>query len=73
MSEAERILRAILEHGDIAGRDAAGRTIIQLAVDQGTFERLMAFGADKAEAEDGGDAEPYEVPTVHACWFEAAA
>jgi hypothetical protein len=71
MSEAEQILRDILEHGDIAGRDAAGRTIIKLAVDRRTFKRLKAFRADKAEA--GGDGEPYEVPSVHACWFEAAA
>ena len=33
MSEAERLLRDILEHGDIIGRDAAGRTIVQLALD----------------------------------------
>ena len=31
----------------------------------------MAFGADAAEREDGGDDEPsYQVPPVHACWFE---
>ena len=32
----------------------------------------MAFGADAAEREDGGDDEPYEVPPVHACWLDAA-
>jgi hypothetical protein len=32
MSEADQILRDIVKHGDIAGRDAAGRTIIKLAL-----------------------------------------
>lgn len=73
MSEAGELLRQILEGGDIVGRDRAGRTIIQLAVDRRVLDRLMAFGADAAECEDGGDDEPYEVPPVHACWFEAAA
>jgi hypothetical protein len=72
MTEAEQLLREILEHGDIIGRDAANQTIIQLPVDQPTLDRLMAFGADAAESEDGGDDEPYEGPPMHACWFEAA-
>ena len=72
MTEAEQLLRDILEHGDIIGRDAANQTIIQLAVDQTTLDRLMAFGADAAESEDGGDDEPYEGPPMHACWFGAA-
>ena len=58
MREADMLLRDILERGDIAGRDGAGRIVIELAVDRATFERLMAFGAELAEAEDGGDAEP---------------
>jgi hypothetical protein len=66
MTEAEQILRDILERGDITGRDASGRTIIELAVNRATLERLMAFGADQAEAEDGGDDEPYGVPSVDA-------
>ena len=72
MGEAEELLHRILESGDVVGQDA-GRTIIQLAVDDATLERLMAFGADAVEGEDGGDDEPYEVPPVHTCWFEAAA
>jgi hypothetical protein len=39
------------------GRDIAGRTIIQLAVDDWTLEKLMAFDAQAADLEDGGDAE----------------
>jgi hypothetical protein len=47
--------------------------VIQLAVDAAELDRLMAFGADAAEHEDGGDDEPsYQVPPVHACRFEAA-
>ena len=58
MNEARELLRHILETGDIVGRDRAGRTVIQLAVDRRTLDRLMAFGADAAEGEDGGDDEP---------------
>jgi hypothetical protein len=36
------------------------------------LDRLIAFGADAPEREDGGDDEPYEVPPVHACWLSAA-
>jgi hypothetical protein len=52
------LLREILERGDITGRDASARIVIELAVDRATFERLMVFGAELAEAEDSGDAEP---------------
>jgi hypothetical protein len=72
MCEAGELLRLILETGDLVGRDRAGRTVIQLAVDRRTLGRLMAFGADDAEREDGGDNEPYEVPPVHACWLDSA-
>ena len=72
MSEAEQLLRQILESGDVVGRDGEGRTVLQLAVGGATLERLMAFGADAAESEENGDDEPYESPPVHACWFEAA-
>jgi hypothetical protein len=74
MSEAEQLLREILEHGDIIGNDLAGRTILQLALDQPTLDRLMVFGADASESEENRDDEPsYEVPPVHACWFDEAA
>jgi hypothetical protein len=57
MSEAERLLQTILEAGDIVGRDAAGRMVIQIAVERADFERLMAFGA--ADLSRGGsDNEP---------------
>ena len=64
MTEANRLLRDILERGDITGRDATGRIVIELAVDRATFERLIAFGAELADAEDGGVAE--------SVWAEAA-
>jgi hypothetical protein len=72
MSEADQLLLQILERGNIVGRDAAGRTIIQLTLDDVTLDKLMVFGADLAEGEDGCDDEPYEVPPVHACWLDAA-
>ena len=40
------------------GKNATGRTIVQLALDDGVLEKLMGFDADAAELEDGGDAEP---------------
>ena len=56
--EARALLNHLLEHGDIVGRDTAGRTIIQLAVDDWALERLLIFDADAADLEDGGDDEP---------------
>jgi hypothetical protein len=58
MSEGEQLLQHILEHGDVIGRDRAGRTIIQLAVADTVLDELLSFGADAAESEDGGDDEP---------------
>ena len=52
------MLYHLLEHGPIEGRDAAGRTIIQLAVDDRTLERLMTFDADLADLKDEVDDEP---------------
>jgi len=57
-AEARALLHHLLEHGDIVGRDTAGRTIIQLAVDDWTLEKLMTFDTDAAELENGGDSEP---------------
>jgi hypothetical protein len=54
-AEARLLLHHLLEHGDIVGADATGRTIIQLAVDHQVFENLMTFGAEAADLEDGGD------------------
>ena len=73
MGEAEELLRRILENGHLVGRDGAGRNVLQLALDDADMDELMVFGADAAERENGGDDEPYEVPPVHACWFEATA
>jgi hypothetical protein len=69
VSEADRLLQTILEAGDLVGRDDAGRMVIQLAVEPRDFDRLMAFGADAVEAEDGGDDEPYQCSPMSACWF----
>jgi hypothetical protein len=57
-SQARTILHHLLEQGDVAGRDAAGRTVITLAVDDWFFERLFTFDAASEDVEDGGDGEP---------------
>jgi hypothetical protein len=36
--QARMLLHLLLEHGDVAGHDAAGRTVIQLAVNDHTLE-----------------------------------
>jgi hypothetical protein len=56
-AEARALLHHVLEHGDVLDRDSAGRTIIQLAVDDWVLEKLTTFDADAVELEDGGDAE----------------
>jgi hypothetical protein len=56
-AEARALLHHLLEHGDIVGRDIAGRSIIQLAVDDWALDKLMTFDADAADLEDGEDAE----------------
>jgi hypothetical protein len=55
---ARALLHHLLEQGDVVGKDTVGRTIIQLAVDDWTLEKLATFDADAAELEDGADAEP---------------
>ena len=57
-AEARALLHHLLEQGDVVGKDTVGRTIIQLAVDDWTLEKLATFDSDAAELEDGSDAEP---------------
>jgi hypothetical protein len=57
-AEARALLHHLLEHGDIVGSDSTGRTIVQLAVDDWTLDKLASFDADVAELEDGSDSEP---------------
>ena len=57
-AEARALLHHLLEHGDIVGVDAAGRMIIELALDDRVLEKLMTFDAEAADLEDGGDDEP---------------
>ena len=56
-AEARVLLHHLLERGDIVGRDAAGRTIIQLSVDDRVLETLMTFDADAAQLEPEPDEE----------------
>jgi hypothetical protein len=61
-SQARIMLHHLLEHGDIAGRDAIGRTVIKLAVPDWLLERLMTFDAGVEDLEDSADGEPDD------CW-----
>jgi hypothetical protein len=57
-AEARALLHHLLAHGDIVGRDAIGRTVVQLAVDDWALEKLLTFDAEATDLEDGGDDEP---------------
>jgi hypothetical protein len=57
-AQARALLHHLLERGDIVGRDAAGRTVIQLAADDWLLEQLLSFDSRSEDLEDGGDAEP---------------
>jgi hypothetical protein len=57
-AQACTILHHLIEHGDIAGHDLAGRTVITLAVDDWLLERLLTFEAGAEDHEDNGDGEP---------------
>jgi hypothetical protein len=54
-AEARALLHYLLKHGDIVGRDTAGRTVVQPPVADSVLEKLMAFDAEAADLEDGGD------------------
>jgi hypothetical protein len=57
-AEARALLHHLLEHADVVGKDTAGRTIIQLAMDDWVLERVLAFDAEAADLEGGGEDEP---------------
>jgi hypothetical protein len=61
-AQARTILHHLLQHGDIAGRDTAGRTVITLAVDRWLLKQLLTFDAGSEDLEDGGDGEPDDEP-----------
>jgi hypothetical protein len=62
--QARALLHHIIEHGDVVGRDAAGRIIIQLAVDDRVLEKLMTFDAEAAELLPEPDDEEDGPPVV---------
>jgi hypothetical protein len=62
--QARALLHHLLEHGDVVGRDTAGRTIIQLAVDDRILETLMTFDAEAAYLEPELDDEEDGPPVV---------
>ena len=58
-AQARALLHLILQHGDLAGQDAAGRTLITLAVDTWTLDQLLSFDAGSEDLEDAdGEPEP---------------
>ena len=61
---ARALLHHLLEHGDIAGRDTVGNTIIQLSVNDYVLDTLMTFDADAAELESEPDDEEDGPPVV---------
>jgi hypothetical protein len=69
---ARVLLHHLLENGDIIGRDTAGRTIIQLAVDDRVLETLMTFDAEELEPEpdEEADGPPVVVELVRAKMVE---
>jgi hypothetical protein len=62
--EARALLHHLLANGDVVGRDAAGQTIIQLAVDDWVLDKLMTFDAEAAELEPEPDDEEDGPPVV---------
>jgi hypothetical protein len=57
-AQARTTLHHLLEHGDVAGRDAAGRTVITLSLDDWLLDQLLTFDAGGDDLEDNGDGEP---------------
>jgi hypothetical protein len=57
-AQARALLHHLLERGDVVGRDASGRTVIQLAADDWPLEQLLSFDSHSEDWEHGGDAEP---------------
>jgi hypothetical protein len=58
---AKSVLHHLLQHGDIAGRDTAGRTLLQVAVDDWPLDELCAFDAAAEDLEDSDEPEPEDI------------
>ena len=56
-AEVRALLHHLLDSGDIIGRDAAGRVVIQLAADDRLLEQLLTFDAGAEDLEESADAE----------------
>ena len=63
-AQARALLHHLLEQGDILGKDTMGRTIIQLALDDWTLEKLITFDAEAADLELEPDDEEDGPPVV---------
>ena len=56
-AQARALLHHLLATGDIIGRDATGRTVIQLTASDWLLDQIMTFDAGSEDLEDRGDAE----------------
>jgi len=63
-AQARTLLHHLLQAGDVIGRDASGRTLIQLTAEDWLLEQLMTFDAGSEDGEDSGDVEPDDSPVV---------
>lgn len=56
-TRARALLRHMLEHSDVVGRDHTGRTCLALYVDDRILDELASFGVEDEDAEADEDRE----------------
>jgi hypothetical protein len=66
-ARARALLHHLLEAGDVIGRDAAGRIVIQVAADDWLLEQLLIFDGGSEDLEDG-DAESDDCRVLSFDW-----
>ena len=65
-SQARVLLRHLLEHAEVAGRDQAGRTVLALHVADRMRDELAAFDIETEDLEGDEDLED-DAPPVTGC------
>lgn len=61
--DLQQLLVGLIGHSEVIGRDASGRTILQIPVDDHTLARLLVFGTRAAAM--GHSWEPTEARRPH--------
>lgn len=51
--DLQQLLVYLMGHCEVIGRDASGRTILQIALDDCTLTRLLVFGTTAAKMRHG--------------------